>query len=67
MKAQPVRALDVVLIGPVMIAAALSSRPSMGIRAALLGFGLATIVYNLGNYLRVAQGGQGGDLHSQGR
>lgn len=51
-KSQSIRALDVVLIGPLMLWAAF--KLPRGTASALLGFsGLATIVFNGVNYWRV--------------
>ncbi len=54
-KAQWIRIADVVLIGPLMIwgGAALARRSSLA-GAALAGLGVATIVFNGRNWLRVA-------------
>lgn len=50
-KAQPVRVLDVVLIGPLMIWGGVRAGGPLG---ALLGmFGVGTIAYNAINYLEV--------------
>jgi hypothetical protein len=51
MKSQTVRALDVVLFGPVLIALATRRclTPRERVLLGLIGFG--TIFYNLGNYL----------------
>ena len=52
-KAQLVRVLDVILIGPVMIRAAWELRESSPIISAILGVsGAATILYNWTNYVR---------------
>ena len=53
-KSQPVRVLDVVLIGPMMIAGGRAwskTRPWSGLVLSLLG--VATIVYNAKNYLKI--------------
>lgn len=57
MKTQTVRLLDVFLIGPVMIWAAVAPVVPRSVKLALLIFGVATIVYNGRNYLlnRTAQ------------
>lgn len=54
MKSQTIRLLDVLVIGPVMIRSGwhLRNRPIGGI---LTLFGIATIVYNLSNYLEKAR------------
>lgn len=49
-KAQPVRLLDVFLIGPVMIAGGLKLKDSW-LGYGLIVFGASTIVYNGINYL----------------
>ncbi len=54
MKAQPIRVIDVVLLGPLMIwggMQATKKNPLLG--AALAVGGLSTITYNAGNYLRL--------------
>lgn len=52
-KTQLIRIVDVVLIGPVMIyAATRKSSLSENTKLLLLGFGVATILYNGNNYLK---------------
>ena len=59
-KAQPVRLLDVFVIGPVMIwgGYALDGRGNHLVGAVLALFGLTTIVYNARNY-EIVQGRSG--------
>jgi len=52
-KAQGVRLLDVGVLGPLMIAVAVSKKPAQVMRLALLVTGIATIVYNGQNYLKI--------------
>ena len=52
-KAQLIRVLDVILIGPVMMRAAWELRASSPILSAVLGAsGAATVIYNWANYVR---------------
>jgi hypothetical protein len=50
MKAQWVRLVDVFAVGPLMLIAARETRTPW-IRAGLVVFGVATVVYNAYNYL----------------
>jgi len=53
-KAQPVRVLDVFLIGPLMFWAGASLRKSHPVRGyGLAALGVATVIYNARNYLEV--------------
>jgi uncharacterized membrane protein len=54
-KSQLVRLVDVLLLGPLLIAWALRGRMTRGERALLAGIGALTIVYNGANYLANAQ------------
>ena len=58
MKSQSVRLLDVAVIGPVMVVSAWTIWKAVRDRDLLAGllavFGVATVVYNARNYLRVA-------------
>lgn len=57
MKAQPIRILDVVLIGPLMMWGGAQLRRSYPLRGDLLTLlGIATIWYNGRNYLLIEQG-----------
>ena len=57
MKAQPVRILDVVLIGPLMMWGGAQLRKSYPLRGDLLTLlGIATVWYNGRNYLLIEQG-----------
>lgn len=49
-KSQEVRLFDVLVLGPFMIAMALTSRPPMVLRVLLGVTGAGTILYNLRNY-----------------
>lgn len=54
MKAQWVRLVDVILVGPVMVAAARRLRPtSPGLAGVLEVLGYLTVAYNGANYLRL--------------
>ena len=52
-KSQRVRLLDIFLYGPIMMIAALSSRPSPTMRASLFLIGVGTIIYNADNYFKI--------------
>jgi hypothetical protein len=55
-KTQRIRILDVILIGPVMIYGGLELQKSHPILGPVLSlFGIATIVYNGRNYLRIRE------------
>lgn len=56
-KGQNVRLADVFIIGPVMIGVALSEKPKPVFKAGLLAFGVATILYNLNNYIEEKERG----------
>ena len=57
MKAQGIRILDMVLIGPVMLYAAYRLPDSARLtKGALAFFGAATVLYNGRNYLLLRQG-----------
>ena len=49
---QTVRLIDVFAIGPFLIYAATANKISNPIRLALLGIGIATVIYNGVNYLK---------------
>lgn len=49
-KSQEVRLLDILVLGPFMIAMALTSRPPPILRVLLGAVGVGTILYNLRNY-----------------
>lgn len=49
-KSQNIRLLDVFIIGPLMIYAAKTNKPI--VKYSMIGLGIATILYNLNNYLR---------------
>lgn len=51
-KTQTIRLIDVFALGPVMILAAVSAKPSKLVRFSLLLGGTATVFYNLNNYLK---------------
>lgn len=54
-KSQPVRLLDVLLLGPFLVAAgAKKSTLPTWMRVGLVGAGVATVGYNLHNYLQTA-------------
>lgn len=52
-KAQGVRLADVFLFGPLMVYSALDRTPPPWMKAAMLGIGIGTILYNARNYLEV--------------
>lgn len=52
-KSQPVRLLDVFLLGPFMIWAGTQKRLPSWARTALIISGVATVGYNARNYLRI--------------
>jgi hypothetical protein len=53
-KSQPIRLLDMFIIGPLMIAGAVATRRSVPLVAYPLAlFGVTTIVYNALNYTKV--------------
>lgn len=49
-KSQEMRLFDVLVLGPLMIGIALTSRPSPLLRVVLGAVGAGTILYNLHNY-----------------
>lgn len=51
-KTQTIRLIDVFALGPAMIIVALSAKPGTLLRLSMLFGGVATIVYNLDNYLK---------------
>lgn len=52
-KTQAIRVVDVAVIGPVMIyAGAVKSSLPQWTKFALVGFGIATIIFNFDNYLK---------------
>jgi len=53
MKSQTVRLVDVAVIGPAMIYATTQQTPPAWLRAGLVVVGVATIFYNLNNFLEV--------------
>ena len=54
MKAQSIRLLDVVFIGPLLLYVARAAKaPGTLVRVLLVVVGVATIVYNWRNYLRL--------------
>lgn len=64
MKTQTIRLVDVFILGPAMVWAAVTygvkcERCRAAIRAVLLVGGVATILFNGANYLRVRQGRPG--------
>ena len=53
-KSQPIRLLDMFVIGPLMIAGAVATRARVPIVAyPLAAFGVTTIIYNAINYVKV--------------
>lgn len=53
-KAQPIRLLDVAVVGPLMFWFGYTqSRPPKSLRAAMMLLGIGTVVYNGKNYLAV--------------
>lgn len=54
MKAQPIRLLDVFVIGPLMIYAGTQSKPPW-LQTALVAIGIGTMFYNGRNYLLIEQ------------
>lgn len=58
MKSQEVRLLDVWLLGPFMVWAATQRRLPTWAQTTLAIGGIATIVYNLRNYLAIEQGAE---------
>lgn len=56
MKAQPVRLMDVFLIGPLMMYGGKTADMPVVWKSALVYFGASTILFNGMNYLRAATG-----------
>lgn len=57
MKTQDIRVIDVLFLGPVMIAAGLATGPLASlVKTILIVGGIATIVYNWQNYLAIQNG-----------
>lgn len=52
-KAQPIRVLDVFVIGPMMVAGGLAIKDAPVLRAGLIAAGIGTIAYNARNYAEV--------------
>lgn len=58
-KTQSVRAIDVLVLGPFLIVAALWRRPPAAVRIGVAFAGVATIVFNGVNFLRLERGESG--------